>query len=127
MTLDDLKDIPDKALVRFTGEARASRTGLGVYGLALGRHGEFLLCDANGRPSSLLNFLIAIEVLPEPVVEPTGAWATVLDRDGDPWFLETRLDSPIWRSFDGDLRDRAWSQLVEDFGPLTVVSKGVDQ
>ncbi len=82
MNPDDLADIPDGALVRLTVEGRLAR-GVGhsisIWADMPDRHASDLLVFSARGATDLLSMATAVEVLPEPVVEPTGLWAPVAE------------------------------------------------
>lgn len=127
----DLDGIPDGALVRLTVEGRLAR-GVGhsisIWADMPDRHASDLLVFSARGATDLLSMATAVDVLPEPVIEPTGDWAVVLDRHGHPWVRHPpsgAIYTHHWQSGQGSGAYR-WDRLVEGFGPLKVVFEGVN-
>lgn len=130
MTPDDIKDIPDGTLVRLTVEGRLARE-YGGPGCWITAGGDNLRLTYSGNESSAyaLRMATAIEVLSEPVTEPTGDYAIVRDCNGTTWVAlpADRIYQRRWASVGGAGGHYRWDRLVQYGEPLTIVSSGVDE
>ncbi len=64
--------------------------------------------------------LIPVERVIVEVTEPRGFGAAVMDRDGNGW---VRTQTGRWVCAGAPF---SWDTLVKNFGPVTVLSKGLD-
>lgn len=128
MTPDDLKDIPDGTLIALRVEGRLDRSkdknSLDTCVVMLNDRIRLLYIE--GETAALLRMATSIEVLPEPVVEPTRRLAMVVDRDGLPWVRRDEWSPPRWQATGSSLYPWLWVDLAKAVGPLTVVFEGLE-
>lgn len=121
MNADDLKGLPDGALVRLTVEGRIASSGTTTDASLMVDGTIYPLC-IGGIPWGLLSGTTVIEVLPDPLVEPTKPHALVTDSYGYGW---VRDRAGVWWQA-GQEDSHHWDGLVRIFGPLTVLFEGID-
>jgi hypothetical protein len=123
MTPDDIKDIPDGALVRLTVEGRLRYEDDECLLIPVD-HPYGNLLSKGGNSYATLRMATAIEVLPEPVVEPKR-FAVVTDKIGSTYVRNGAGTHP-WGVVGGS-GVLSWDYIVSNNGPLTVVFEGVDE
>lgn len=124
MKPSDIEKIPDGALVEMVIRGRLRRMASGSTMLRdIEDPNRWThLSDGDGYAHSALLMATAIEVLPEPVIEPTKEHAVVFDSYRYQWVRDR--GGVWWRA--GEANGKDWYDLIKTYGPLTVVFEGVD-
>jgi hypothetical protein len=125
MTPADLEGIPNGALVEMKVRGRLQRAADRCVSLRPdGEALTFGLVGTENYQYPLLTAVTAVEVLPEPVVEPTKRLAMVTDRHGCPWVQVNEWPPTRWQTPGEVGPSILWEVLVDNSGPLTVIFEG---